>query len=123
MAMTDRDEIELEDLFAEARALRPEPPGELMARILAAAEVEAQAQARAAPPPAARRPGRGWLAGLAQALGGWPAIGGLAASTALGLFLGLAQPAGLSEVAASLWGEEVSVSLALDQDPLSLLEG
>lgn len=121
MTTTDRDDPFLEDLLAEARGLRPVPSPELMARILADAEAARPAPTPAAAPPVPRRPGR--LAALAAALGGWPALGGLVASVILGVGLGVAQPAGLSGLAAAVWGDRVSVSLGIDQDPLSLLEG
>lgn len=121
---TDRDDPDrdLDALFAHARGIRPEPSPDLLARILA--DAEATARARPAPPRAAppqRRPG--WLPALMDALGGWPALGGLAATAVLGLTLGVAQPTGLATLAAPLWGEAVSVSLGLDDDPLGLLEG
>lgn len=117
MAMTERDD--LDDLLAEGRALRPAPGNDLMARILADAEAvaaEREGPVRSAP---ARRGWHDWL----RSLGGWPAIGGLVASTLAGLWIGAAQPAALSDLAASVWGEQVSVNLGVDVDPLSLLEG
>lgn len=126
MAGTDREEMDLEELFAEARRLQPRPSDDLVARLLADAEVATSERTPARPRPVlspAPRPRPGWLASLAHALGGWPALGGLAASTVLGLLLGVAQPAGLATLPAALWGEQVSVSLGLDVDPLSLLEG
>ena len=123
MATNDHDHLTddaMEALFDEARTQNPAPSGDLMARILR--DAEAETLARAAPPPAP--PLRtGWLERLSGALGGWPALGGLVASTVLGLLLGVAQPSGLSGVTASLWGDGVSVTLGLDDDPLSLLEG
>ena len=123
MATNDHDHLTddaIEALFAEARAQAPALSGDLMARILQDAEAETRAHAapRAAPPLRT-----GWLETLSGALGGWPALGGLVASTVLGLLLGVAQPSGLSDVTASLWGDGVSVTLGLDDDPLSLLEG
>ncbi len=120
MAMSDRDELDLDDLLAEARSARPLPSDDLMARILADAEEVAEARERPIPVAAPARAGwRDWLA----TLGGWPAVGGLVASTLAGLWIGVAQPAPLSDLAASVWGEQVSVNLGVDVDPLSLLEG
>lgn len=126
MTTTDRDEMDLEELFAEARRLRPVPSPDLLARILSQAEAvsgERRGVEPAAPvaTPPLRRPG--WLASLADALGGWPALGGLAACAVIGVGLGMAQPAGLSDLTASIWGETVSVTLGIDENPLSLLEG
>ncbi|EYD75489.1 Dihydroorotate dehydrogenase [Rubellimicrobium mesophilum DSM 19309] len=117
MAMTERDD--LENLFSEARALRPEPGDDLMARILADAEAVAAERERPVRPVSAGPGWRNWL----RTLGGWPAVGGLVASTVAGLWIGVAQPAALSDIAASVWGEQVSVNLGVDVDPLSLLEG
>jgi hypothetical protein len=117
MAMTEHDD--LESLFAEARDLRPFPGDDLMTRILADAEAvatERERPVRAAP---TRPRWRDWL----HTLGGWPAVGGLVASTLAGLWIGAAQPAAVSDLAASVWGEQVSVNLGVDVDPLSLLEG
>lgn len=117
MAMTDRDDMELDHLFAEARDLRPAPGADLMARILA--DAEAVAMERAAPVPLARIAWLDWV----RALGGWPAVGGLVASTVAGLWIGVAPPAGLSDLAALVLGDQVSVTIGVDADPLSLLEG
>jgi hypothetical protein len=119
MTTTDRDQMELDDLLAEARELRPEPGPDLMARILAdAGHITAE---REPPQPVSASPGawREWL-GL---LGGWPTVGGLVASTLAGLWIGVAQPATLSDLADAVWGEQVSVTFGVDADPLSLLEG
>jgi hypothetical protein len=118
MAMTEREERELEGLFAAARERRPELPDDLMARILADAQVVAAEREAPRPVPARGR----WRAWLAE-LGGWPVVGGLVASTVAGLWIGAAQPLGLSDLLSSLGGEQVSVGLGLDEDPLSLLEG
>lgn len=123
MATNDHDHLTddaLDAIFAEARAQVPALSGDLMARILQ--DAEAETRTREAPKPAPP-PRTGWLETLSGALGGWPALGGLVASTVLGLLLGVAQPSGLSDVTAFLWGDGVSVTLGLDDDPLSLLEG
>jgi len=119
MTTTDRAEIDLDDLFAEAREQRPEPGPDLMARILADAGQVAAERVRSGPAPVARGAWRDWL----RLLGGWPTVGGLVASTVAGLWIGVAQPAALSDLADSVWGEQVSVTFGVDADPLSLLEG
>jgi hypothetical protein len=125
---TERQGDGLDALLAAARAHRPQPPEALMARILADADAAAaEAQGRRAPRAAVAGPARGGpLRALAELLGGWPALGGLAACTALGLGLGLAQPAALSGVASGLtgaiWGGGVSLSLGLDEDLLGALD-
>ncbi|WP_246045427.1 hypothetical protein [Rubellimicrobium roseum] len=113
--MTDEDELEM--IFAQARGLRPEPDDDLMARLMADALREMPGTVVAAPRP---KPGwRDWM----RALGGWPALGGLAAATVAGFWIGLTAPAGVSALAPGLWGEDVSVALGVDEDLLSLLEG
>jgi hypothetical protein len=118
MAMTDREDREMEALFAEARALRPELSKDLMARILADAD-STMAEHETFRPAPSRVGWRDWLG----ALGGWPVVGGLVASTVAGLWIGAAQPSSLSDLVTSVWGEQVSVGFGLDEDPLSLLEG
>ena len=76
MADTDKALQELEDLFAAARAEPPAVPDQLTAAILEdAARVQPGLQA-AAPARRARLPL--WRQ-LTEAIGGWPALGGLAA--------------------------------------------
>ena len=116
MAMSDRDEA-LDGLFAQARDLAPSPSDDLIARILADAEAVA-AQRRA---PVQPEPG-GWRTWL-ESFGGWPAMGGLAAATVAGLWIGVARPTAIPDLGAAVWGEGVSVAVGLDEDPLGLLEG
>ena len=81
--MTDpKHDPDLNDFFAAARADRPEPSGDLLARI------EAQAVAEMPVAGAATR-GPGPLRQLLQAFGGWPGATGLAAASAAGLWFGL----------------------------------
>ena len=116
MTTNERDDG-LEALFAEARALRPVPSEDLMARLMADAERE-----RPQPAVVSAAPRSGWRDWI-SALGGWPAMGGLVAATVTGLWIGTAPPAGLSSLLPSLWGEAVSVAVGADEDPLSWLEG
>ncbi|MFW8594871.1 hypothetical protein ACOHWE_11765 [Cribrihabitans neustonicus] len=95
---TDPGLRELEDLFAAVRAERPGLPRKLEAAILADAVRVQQSYAEKGRAPGGRasrtRPGphrQGWRQ-LAAAVGGWPAMGGLAAAGLAGLWLGLAPP-------------------------------
>lgn len=104
MTMTDKtpkpalSEAELDRLFEAGRTARPEPSGGLMARILADAEVQAQAQAvRIAVPPAPVRR-RGWLGRALAEIGGWPAAAGLAAAAVAGLTIGVVSPGALDSL-------------------------
>lgn len=88
---------DLDALFVAARAEPLRPSAELTSRILAdAAQVQAwQAQTAAAENPVHRGLNRGlrhlWQQFQAS-IGGWPAVGGLAAASAAGLWIGLAPP-------------------------------
>ncbi|WP_176556120.1 dihydroorotate dehydrogenase [Rubellimicrobium rubrum] len=123
MATSDRGapiEMELEARFAEARDLEPRPSADLMARLAADALREMPRPitnaTRLAP---GRMRWRDWI----TALGGWPAVGGLATATAVGVWIGATAPAGLADLAPAVWGENVSIAFGVDEDPLSLLEG
>ncbi|WP_424979437.1 hypothetical protein [Leisingera sp. S232] len=85
MADEDKTLQELEDLFAAAREDRPELPHHLSAAILADA-------ARAQPGAVVRQGRLPLWRQLADAIGGWPALGGLAAASAAGVWIGLAPP-------------------------------
>ncbi|GHF50681.1 hypothetical protein [Seohaeicola zhoushanensis] len=91
--MTERefDTGPLDDLFAAARAAPPALPPALAARMLA--DAGRVLDERQAPRPAMP----GWRAQLAEAIGGWFGVGGLAAACAAGLWIGLAPPAGLPD--------------------------
>ncbi|MGR3760203.1 hypothetical protein ACUXV3_08720 [Roseobacteraceae bacterium NS-SX3] len=92
MADTDKSLQDLEDLFADVRAQPAELPPGLARAILA--DAEALQPGTAAPEPA-RRPLR-WRQFL-RAVGGWPGMGGLAAASAAGLWVGLYPPAFLPD--------------------------
>lgn len=100
MTMTDPNDNMLDDLFAEARRISPPVGGDLMARVLADAA-------------AAQAPARLWTR-LFEMLGGWPALGGLAAATVAGVWIGVSPPAPVADLTAALLGETVSVSLFTD---------
>ncbi|MGC9369234.1 MAG: dihydroorotate dehydrogenase [Paracoccaceae bacterium] len=83
---------ELEQFFEAGRATAPVPSAALLERVLA----DAQA-------PRLTAAGRRIWAGLLAALGGWPAVAGLASVTVAGIWLGYAAPGGLDGVTAALW--------------------
>ena len=118
MPMTEQDDLDLDNVFAEARAARPLPGDDLLRRIISDADDVATSRETKSSA-GSRSRWRDWM----MLLGGWPAVGGLVASTLAGLWIGVAPPAALSDLAASVWGEQVSVNLGIDVDPLSLLEG
>lgn len=94
MTEADRDtEKRLEALFSQARSAPAEPGGTLMARVLDDAfSAQAAARASADGKVDARR---GW--GLWAALGGWPAMGGLATAAAAGLWIGFSPVLGVGD--------------------------
>lgn len=120
----DRDDDDrLKALFAAARAVDAQPSSDFLARLVATAEAAQPAPQRAALPAAPVRARRGWLAACLAALGGWPALGGLALASAAGFWIGVAPPAGLTALAARLAGQTVDVGLYGEDELLALLEG
>lgn len=100
MASIDEDDIALDAFFSAGRAHPAAPPAALFERIAADAEaVLAEARDGAARDGRAPRGAGGLLAGLAAALGGWPAVAGLASAAVAGLWIGAAQPSLLTGVA------------------------
>lgn len=94
--MTKRNgsEAEIDRLLAKTAA--PVPSEALMARVMADADA-VLAERRAGPTPAAAP--QGWFKGALQAIGGWPALAGLATATMAGIWIGFAQPGALGTVA------------------------
>lgn len=102
---------DLDDLFAEARAAQIQASTGLMARVLADA---AAAQPRRVPAP---RP-RFTLAALVTALGGLGGMAGLATAAVAGLWVGLAPPAAVDDMAALLLGGAEDLILIPDLEGL-----
>ena len=98
------------------------PDDALMARILADAERIRAAGASAALS-AAPRPGRpdrpGWAMAAIRAIGGWPALAGLAAATLAGVWIGAAPPDGLAGAAQFVLGGADDAYL-IDIDPAAV---
>lgn len=104
--MTDPKTDMLDDLFAQARELTPTPSDDLFARVLAGAVIPPAATVVARP--------HGIGAKFLGLLGGWPAVGGLAAATFAGVWVGVAPPAAVEDYTAALWGDEITVSIFAD---------
>ncbi|PTW50978.1 dihydroorotate dehydrogenase [Rhodovulum kholense] len=108
--MTDprMNDHEIEALFAAARAERAEPSAALMARIMDDAMIaaaEAAAPRPVAPRPVAAQTGRrGLLAVLVAAIGGWPALAGVATAGVFGLWIGYAGPGDVGTLTATILG-------------------
>ena len=105
--MTHPNDDMIDALFAQARDQMVRPSDDLMARVLA--DADAVADARLQPAASPQRPGL-W-AQLMDAIGGWPSLGGLAAATVAGIWVGIAPPDAVAEMTASLMGDAVSVSV------------
>ncbi|MHA6326833.1 hypothetical protein [Roseivivax sp. CAU 1753] len=112
MVKTDRngsDDAGLEAFFVAARAQPPEPGPGFLARVSAQAEAEARAHGDARH--AARRSaGRGPLAVLRDAIGGWPALAGLGFAACAGVWIGIAPPDGIAASVATLWSGDTALS-------------
>jgi hypothetical protein len=105
MTMTNPNDDMLDDLFAQARAVKTAPSDDLMARVLEDADaVQPKLAVMSAPQV-------GLWARLMDAIGGWPAVSGLAAATVAGVWVGVAPPASVEDLTASFIGDEVSISL------------
>lgn len=105
--MTRPNDEFLDDLFVRAQKAEASPQDDLVARVLADADA-VQAGFRVST--AATAPAGLW-ARMLDALGGWPAVSGLAAATVAGVWIGVAPPASVEDMAAGLWGTTVSVPL------------
>ena len=91
--MTDRNgkttpdpEAELDALLAQARTQKASPSDDLMARIAADAK-----RLQPAPKIATAQVPSFWSQ-MRAALGGWPALGGLAATAVVGVYIGCSDP-------------------------------
>jgi hypothetical protein len=95
----------LDDLFAQARDTTPVPSDALMARVITDADA---AQPR---PVAASVTRPGVVARILDAIGGWPAVSGLAMATVAGIWVGVAPPASVQDMTAAMMGDELSIDL------------
>lgn len=100
MTMTDKRKAEeggLAPWFEAGRAEAPAPSGDWLARMEAMAldEQPAPLPLDAPAPQALPRARGGWLREMLAALGGWPAMAGLVAACATGVWFGAAAPSDL----------------------------
>ena len=133
MADTEKDIDLLEALFEEARQDQPTLPDDLSARILAdaadAADVQARQAAALAVPPAQNPAGAlaasaiGMWRQFRAAVGGWPAMGGMAAACAVGLWIGLAPPSFLPDPAEFTQLSVDTTALPYDSYDLAVMLG
>ncbi|WP_372840692.1 hypothetical protein [Phaeovulum sp.] len=114
MADVKQTDEMLEALFDEARFEAFELPPGLLARVLA--DADAELAARTAPPPraTAARGISGFGAVLKElfgAIGGWPAVSGLASATVAGVWIGFAGVGGLALTTADLLGGDETLAV------------
>lgn len=95
----------LDALFAQARAERPEPGADLLARVMADA-----AGALPRTRPAAPQPWRRALRGIAAAFGGSAPLAGMASAAVAGLWIGFSAPEPLLGLV-PLWQESDEAGL------------
>lgn len=112
----DQNPDMLGTLFSAAQEHRPEPSAEFMARM--------QAEALAVQPVAGLRDSESLWSRVRNAVGGWPGIAGLVATSIVGVWIGVSPPEGVL----SLYDLQSAAMGALGVDPLSgfdlaLLEG
>lgn len=122
MDKAPQGQSDLDDLFAAARGNRPAMPEHLTAAILADAAREQPGHQ----PVTAGKPGRRMLLGqLLAAIGGWPAMGGLVAASAAGVWIGVAPPdfvpdpgtlAGLGESGLAMPYDGYEMAMMLSED-------
>ncbi|MEO9865015.1 MAG: hypothetical protein ABJO29_08495 [Yoonia sp.] len=101
--MTNQNQTELDDLLGQTAQIKPTVPSDLMARVLIDA---AQVQPRNIAPSQQTL----WGAVL-DMIGGWPAIGGIAMAGVAGLWIGVAPPVGLEDMATTVLGSTQTVDL------------
>jgi hypothetical protein len=95
------DEAEMDDLLAQAARVETVPSADLIARVMADADAVADA-GEPTPEPGAQSQTRSLRGGLLAAIGGWPALAGLATATVAGLWIGYASPDTLDGIASGL---------------------
>lgn len=108
MAETDKAMKDLDDLLSAARETPLDLPDGLADRIVADA---GSVQAGWASAPAAVPSRIGVWSQLRAALGGWPGLGGMAATCALGLWIGVAPPGFIPDPAGVLTPQTDDVDL------------
>ena len=108
---------DLERLFAKGRRESGQMPERLSRQILADADRVQAGFAFAPAPQAVAKPGL-WSQAM-SALGGWPALGGLATACAAGIWIGLAPPSFLPDLDGFIAQDSQDIDL-IDMDGLVL---
>jgi hypothetical protein len=125
MEATMTTDDDLDDLFAATRAAPPlQPSPALMTRILADADALQPRAAVARRPPQARPApaARFSFRALVAVLGGAGSMAGLATAAVAGVWIGLAPPAAVDDLAATLWSVEDAETVDLFADLEGLID-
>lgn len=101
------DDMDLDQLFAKARQTRPDLPDDLAVRIVTDAE---KVRLDRLKPAASSR--RSVWARMLDGIGGWQSMGGLAAASAAGVWIGFSAPDFLPDPAAIIYPQESSFVVA-----------
>lgn len=105
-------EDDLDLLFSAARKAPPEPSAEFLARVLGDAQAE---QGAAQGRHAGTRPGMlERFKELVSAIGGWPALAGMATAAVTGLWIGISPPDSLIDPLGAAFGETAALSESLE---------
>ncbi len=116
MTETGKDDMFLDALFSEAREDAQDAASpDLLARVLQDAEAE-QDSWTSAPAPVDTAAPRGVFATFVEALGGWPALGGLAMAGVAGVWIGVAPPEALSAEMAAVLGDDTALVMGLGSE-------
>ncbi|MBS9716987.1 hypothetical protein ACFFUT_08840 [Pseudohalocynthiibacter aestuariivivens] len=100
----------LEGLFDLARTEKHVPSSDLIVRVLADADTEQAVCRVTSSKPSEARESR--LAVVFRAIGGWPAIAGMATATVAGIWIGLSPPATLEDISSSILTGETDAYLS-----------
>jgi hypothetical protein len=99
--------LDLDAFFAAEIEEAPAPSQALMSAVLADAMTT---QAAFQAPALGARPALGLWAAIGVAIGGWPAVTGLAAATVAGVWIGVSPPQGLDTFSETVFGSSYEYS-------------
>jgi hypothetical protein len=122
----DRDDAvdrELEAFFKAARDDMVAPSPQLLSCVLADAYALQEAPAAAVPRPAPLRR-RAWRQ-ILDAIGGWPAVGGLATAAAAGIWIGYNPPSSVEDLTSQVFdgGYDLTMGSSLPDIDFLLADG
>lgn len=117
---SNHDDQMLDAAFADMR-VDVEPSDDLLNRIMIDAD-GILASSASGDAPVATRSKWGLGAMILDVVGGWPSLGGLAAATVVGLWIGVVQPTALTDLSVGIWGGTLEVPL-IESDMFAGLGG